>query len=108
MSKLLSILLAVVLFSLAIVPSATAADLANGEKVFHAVCAACHLGGKNVVKASKGLKKSDLEKYDMYSAEAVRLQVNYGKAAMPAFRGRLTDRQIEDVAAYVIDRADKW
>jgi cytochrome c6 len=30
-----------------------------------------------------------------------------GKMAMPAFKGRLTDEQIEDVATYVLDQAGK-
>jgi mono/diheme cytochrome c family protein len=28
--------------------------------------------------------------------------------AMPAFLGRLTETEIENVAAYVLDQADKW
>ena len=37
-------------------------------------------------------------------------QVTNGKNAMPAFGGRLSDEEIGDVAAYVIDQAngDKW
>ena len=37
-------------------------------------------------------------------------QVTNGKNAMPAFGGRLSDEEIEDVAAYVYDQAtgDKW
>ena len=37
-------------------------------------------------------------------------QVTNGKNAMPAFGGRLSDEEIGDIAAYVIDQAngDKW
>ena len=37
-------------------------------------------------------------------------QVTNGKNAMPAFGGRLSDEEIGDVAAYVIDQANgaKW
>ena len=37
-------------------------------------------------------------------------QVTNGKNAMPAFGGRLSDKEIDDVAAYVYDQAkdDKW
>lgn len=84
-----------------------ASDLASGAKVFSANCAACHVGGGNLVNATKTLKKADLEKYEMASLEAIKTQVTNGKNAMPAFGGRLSADQIEDVAAYVLDQAGK-
>ncbi|NJN58427.1 MAG: c-type cytochrome [Leptolyngbyaceae cyanobacterium SL_5_9] len=87
--------------------AALAADLANGAKVFTTNCAACHAGGGNVVNRAKTLKQEALEQYEMASLEAIQHQVKNGKNAMPAFGGRLTDQQIEDVAAYVLDQAEK-
>jgi cytochrome c6 len=43
----------------------------------------------------------------MYSAEAIIAQVTNGKGAMPAFGKKLKADQIEDVAAYVLEQADK-
>lgn len=86
---------------------AFAADIASGAKVFSANCAACHMGGGNVVMANKTLKKESLEQFGMNSEDAIIYQVQHGKNAMPAFTGRLTDAQIEDVAAYVLDQAAK-
>ena len=86
---------------------ALAADLGKGGAVFAANCASCHLGGGNIVNGAKTLKKADLEKYDMAAVEAITNQVRKGKAAMPAFLGRLTEAQIEDVAAYVLAQAEK-
>jgi cytochrome c6 len=83
------------------------ADAADGAKVFSANCAACHIGGGNLVNATKTLKQGDLEKYAMASLDAIKTQVTNGKAAMPAFKGRLTEQQIEDVAMYVLDQAEK-
>lgn len=88
-------------------PAFAAGDAASGANVFKANCNACHLGGKNVVNTRKTLNKSDLEKYGMYSADAIITQVTNGKGAMPRFGGRLTPKQIEDVAAYVLAQADK-
>ncbi|MEB3356704.1 MAG: c-type cytochrome [Synechococcales bacterium] len=88
-------------------PTASAADLANGAKVFSANCNACHLGGKNVVNGAKTLSKPDLEKYAMLDLEKIKTQVTNGKSAMPAFKGRLNAAQIEDVSAYVLDKAEK-
>lgn len=86
---------------------AFALDLANGAEVFSANCAACHVGGGNLINAAKPLKKDALEKYEMASLDAIKTQVTKGKNAMPAFDGRLNAEQIEDVAAYVLDQADK-
>ena len=85
---------------------ALAGDAASGGKIFSANCAACHAGGRNVVNAAKTLQKDALEKYEMNSIEAITYQVNNGKNAMPAFKGRLTDAQIEDVATYVLSQAE--
>ncbi|MEN9207862.1 MAG: c-type cytochrome [Gloeomargarita sp. GMQP_bins_120] len=86
---------------------AQAADLAHGAKVFAANCAACHAGGRNVVVASKSLMKDALEKYGMLDAQAIIYQVTNGKNAMPAFKGRLSPTDIEDVTYYVLDQAEK-
>jgi cytochrome c6 len=105
---LLNVLAAITLVTLLLTPPALAdADTASGAKVFSANCAACHAGGNNLVNAAKTLKKSDLEKYSMASLDAIKTQVTNGKGAMPAFKGRLTDAQIEDIAAYVLEQADK-
>jgi cytochrome c6 len=109
MKRILSvILLGITIFTFAFSSPALAADLTNGAKVFSANCAQCHAGGKNLVNAAKSLKQADLEKYGLYSAEAIITQVTKGKAAMPAFGKRLKANQIEDVAAYVLAQADKW
>jgi cytochrome c6 len=88
--------------------NAMAGDIAAGSQVFAQNCAACHIGGGNVVNGSKTLKKADLEKYDMYSVDKIATQVTKGKMTMPAFLGRLDETQIANVAAYVYDQADKW
>ncbi|MCG9890129.1 MAG: c-type cytochrome [Thermosynechococcaceae cyanobacterium MS004] len=108
MKKLLSIILLTVSFmTFALGQPAFAADAAQGAKVFSANCAACHMGGNNVVMANKTLKKDALEQYAMYSAEAITTQVTNGKNAMPAFGGRLGADDIANVAAYVLSQADK-
>ena len=108
MKRIISLLLlGITIFTFAFSSPALAADTVNGAKIFSANCAACHAGGRNLVQAQKTLKKGDLEKYGMYSQEAIISQVTKGKNAMPAFGGRLKPEQIEDVAAYVIAQADK-
>ena len=95
------------LFAIGISNPALAGDAGNGARVFAANCSSCHAGGKNLVNSRKTLKKADLEQYGMYSEAAIISQVTDGKNAMPTFKGRLKPAQIEDVAAYVMERAGK-
>ncbi|MGB3137017.1 MAG: c-type cytochrome [Nodosilinea sp.] len=107
--KKITLMLAVTLVALTLwmTPTAQAADLAHGGQIFGNNCAACHIGGGNVVNGAKTLKQADLEKYDMASLEAITAQVTNGKNAMPAFKGRLSDEDIADVASYVLSQAEQ-
>lgn len=87
--------------------SVYAADLAAGEQVFSANCAACHAGGNNAIMPAKTLQKDVLEENSMNSLAAITNQVTNGKNAMPAFGGRLADEDIENVANYVLSQAEK-
>merc|ERR1712190_503681 len=89
---------------------ALAADLENGESVFQGNCTACHAGGNNSVVPEKKIKKAELEKYLIggYNVEAIKTQVTNGKGSMPAFGEKLGPDDIEDVANYVFNQADKW
>lgn len=107
MKRLVPILCIVTAILAVIFTPPALADVIDGANVFSANCAACHIGGGNLVNATKTLKQSDLEKYAMASLDAIKTQVTNGKAAMPAFKGRLTEQQIEDVAMYVLDQAEK-
>ena len=112
MKKLLSIvLLGVALLTFGLQRPALAADPAHGAQVFTANCNACHLGGKNVVMSMKTLQSDALSQYlDGYNDDpiaAIVNQVTKGKGAMPAFGGRLSTTDIQDVAAYVAQQAEK-
>jgi len=107
MKKVLSILWgAIALLSLSFASPALAGDATHGAQIFSANCAVCHMGGKNAVNPSKTLQKSDLEQFGMNSLEAIKTQVSNGKNAMPAFSGKLSSSDIEDVATYVLSQAE--
>jgi cytochrome c6 len=109
LKKLISILAAAIaVFTIAFTTPALAGDAANGGKIFSANCAACHAGGGNVIMANKTLKAADLKANGKDSVGAIVTQVTNGNGAMPAFGGRLTVEQIEDVATYVLDQSTKW
>ncbi|MGD1950280.1 MAG: cytochrome c6 PetJ [Leptolyngbyaceae cyanobacterium] len=107
MKSILATVVAFVAGALFLVASpAMAADAGAGAQVFSANCAACHIGGGNAVNPAKTLKKDDLVAYGKDTAEAIVYQVTNGNGGMPAFSGRLTPEQIENVAAYVLSQAD--
>jgi cytochrome c6 len=101
--------LAATLLSISSLSAYAAPDLAVGAKVFNANCAACHRGGKNTVNAQKTLSLADLKKNKIDTSAAIVAQVTNGKNAMPAFgkTGKLKPPEIESVAAYVLDQANK-
>lgn len=108
MKKILSVLwIAIALFTFTLSRPVLAAEMPSGAKIFAANCAACHMGGRNIVMANKTLKKEALTNYGMNSLDAIVTQVTNGKNAMPAFKGRLNAKQIEDVANYVLEQSDK-
>lgn len=88
---------------------AFAADVGAGETLFNANCAACHVGGQNVIMPEKTLEAEALDQYlkGGRSVASVVTQVTNGKNAMPAFGGRLTDDQIQNVASYVITMSEE-
>ena len=110
MRRLLSLFALCLALVLGAAPS-FAADVAHGGQIFSANCAACHMGGGNVVNAERTLKADALSaylaNYEADHAAAIAYQVTNGKNAMPAFGGKLSDADIADVAAYVDEMASK-
>ena len=82
-----------------------AADLSNGRRLFQANCADCHVKGGNVVDREKTLHLEALKANGRATPAAVWRQVAEGRGKMPAFKAFLSPEQIEDVAAYVLERA---
>lgn len=104
-SALISLLSIILLFCMA--QMVDAADLAAGEQVFSANCTACHAGGNNAIMPEKTLKKDALEENSMNSIAAITTQVTNGKNAMPAFGGRLSEEDIQNVANYVLSQSEQ-
>lgn len=110
MSAILTAILAIVASVIFVMPvladSSYIGDVTAGEKVFEKHCATCHAGGNNAIISSQTLKQEALEQYLFnyrleHNVEAIEYQVANGRGAMPAFQGRIRDKDISDVAAYV-------
>jgi cytochrome c6 len=104
------LLVIALLFNLTIIYPALAAETSNGRKIFNANCAACHIGGANILVEHKTLQKSGLSKYlenyEMEYIQAIINQIQNGKSAMPAFKNKLSAQEILEVTAYVFQKAE--
>jgi mono/diheme cytochrome c family protein len=74
---------------------------AAGRTVFVAECGVCHTLSEAGTSGTTGpvLDGTTL------SVDGVETQVRNGGGVMPAFEGNLTDEEIENVAAYVVEAA---
>ena len=105
---LVAIALLTILFSAdipALADSTTNFD--RGAKIFEANCAACHVKGKNIVRRGKNLKMKALHRYKVDTVEAIVDLVTNGKGIMSAYGDKLTQQEIIDVSAYVLERAEQ-
>jgi cytochrome c6 len=105
--KHLLILLILILLNANLISPALAADTVNGTQIFSLHCAGCHINGSNIIRRGKNLKIKALKKNNMDSIEAIASIVTNGKNNMSAYKDRLTEQQIQDVAAYVLEQAEK-
>ena len=87
-------------------PALASIDLDNGAKVFKANCAGCHVNGGNIVRRGKNLKSRALHRHKVDTQEAVVSLVTNGKGIMSAYGDKLTQQEIADVSAYVLERAE--
>jgi mono/diheme cytochrome c family protein len=78
-----------------------------GQRIFQRKCASCHntngdgktvTGGRfRYANLIDGVWRSD------GSAEAIELQIRRGRDPMPKFEGKLTDEEIRQTVAYVLE-----
>ncbi len=75
-----------------------------GQEVYNGKCKMCHgADGKGDTPMGKNMKLKDLSSSDvqgMHDSELKSLIEN-GKGKMPAYKGKLTDKQIDDVIVYL-------
>lgn len=95
----MKILQSVAFFSLAVALAVPMAAQDKGADTYKAKCAGCHgADGSKSTMGSKPLNGADVQ---AMSAADIAADISNGKGKMPAYKGKLTDAQINDVAAYV-------
>ena len=85
-----------------------ASDVRDGETIFRNVCAGCHVrGGSVVLKGSKSLKLSDLEKRGIADVNSIAEIANEGIGYMKGYKKKLKDGEDKVLAQWIIQNAQK-
>ena len=107
MSRLPLLILATALGVSWMLLPAEAADIASGKKVYVEKCLRCHgAGGKGDGPKAAALSKTALDYTDrkkmaqVTDAELKQVLLD-GNPPMPAYKGRLSDKDVDDVIAYI-------
>lgn len=79
----------------------------TGAQIFEVHCVGCHINGGNIVRRNKTLKLNALKRNGVDSLDAISEIVANGKGNMSAYRDRLSEQEIQAVAAYVLERAQQ-
>jgi cytochrome c6 len=85
----------------------TGLDLTNGHRIFEVQCVGCHANGGNIIRRGKTLKLKALQRNHRDSLEAIADIVRNGKMPMSAYKDKLTEPEILDVSAYVLNQAQQ-
>ena len=96
--------IAIALFSLFVLTSAATAADSAGKTIFASKCSICHgPDGAGKTAIGKNLKIRDLHSPDAQKqsdADLGEIILN-GKNKMPAFKGKVTEAQVNDLVAYI-------
>ena len=84
-----------------------ASDVRDGETIFTNVCASCHVrGGSVVIKGSKSLKLSDLEKRGISDVGSIVKIAKEGIGYMKGYKRKLNDGEDKVLAQWIIENAE--
>ena len=85
-----------------------ASDIRDGGTIFKNVCAGCHVrGGSVVLKGSKSLKLSDLEKRGIADIDSIAKIANDGIGFMKGYKNKLKEGEDKFLAQWIIQNAEK-
>jgi len=85
-----------------------ASDIRDGETIFRNVCAGCHVrGGSIVLKGSKSLNLSDLEKRGIADVSSITKIAKEGIGYMKGNKNKLKDGEDKVLALWIIENAEK-
>ncbi len=85
-----------------------ASDVRDGETIFRKVCAGCHIrGGSVVLKGSKSLELSHLQKRGIADVNSIAKIANEGIGFMKGYKNKLKDGEDKVLAKWIIQNAQE-
>ncbi len=78
---------------------------ANRQALFETHCSSCHAHGGNLIRRGKNLQQKTLLRNGYGEVSAIAALITQGKGVMPAYADRLSEREIEAIAQYVLEQA---
>ena len=85
-----------------------ASDIRNGETIFRNICAGCHVRvGSVVLKGSKSLKLTFLEKRGIADLNSITIIANEGIGFIKANKNKLKDGEDKVLAEWIIQNAER-
>lgn len=84
----------------------TGAGAAQPAQLFEVHCVGCHANGGNIIRRGKNLKARALKRYGYDDVASVADIITHGRGVMSAYKDRLTNEEIQTLAAYVLEQAE--
>ena len=83
-------------------------DVRDGEAIFRNICAGCHIrGGSVVLRGSKSLELSDLQKRGIADVNSITIIANDWIGFMKGYKNKLKDGEDKVLAQWIIQNAEK-
>ena len=82
-------------------------DSGSGENLFKNYCAGCHINGGNIIRRSKNLKLSSLQRNGIDNPEAIAKIASQGIGIMSGYEDQLGDNDDQLIGNWVLEQAQK-
>ena len=96
-----------ILIYLSLPEKLVAIDSIMGKNLFKNHCAGCHINGGNIIRRSRNLKLSSLERNGIDNPEAIAMIARKGIGIMSGYEDELGDNGDQLVANWVWEQAQK-
>ncbi|HRD41543.1 MAG TPA: c-type cytochrome [Prochlorococcaceae cyanobacterium AMR_MDS_5431] len=84
-------------------------DQSTGSRLFTKNCVGCHLNGKNIIRRSKTLSKSDLYREGLLDIQAIASIARAGIGQMSGYEDELSFEEAQEISQWIYLQAlNSW
>ncbi|BBL86662.1 Cytochrome C553 soluble cytochrome f (chromatophore) [Paulinella micropora] len=84
-------------------------DQSTGSRLFTKHCVGCHLNGKNIIRRSKTLSKSDLYRQGILDVQAIATIARAGIGQMSGYEDELSFEEAQEISQWIYLQAlNSW